>query len=132
MMYYRRWNGVKWNTQCTWADTLSIAAIGGDAWYNPATKSIQILVPYTALGGADDDFSGSLAVTLFSTTSPVGDGIHSSIPRQLVMPGSTSNTLDNPVFVSDMLQPLYPFDTPLFNPNVHYDMPPLRWRTPDI
>ena len=128
---YRRWNGIKWNTKCTWADSLSIAAIGGDAWYDPATKSIQILVPYTALGGADDDFSGSMAVTLFST-SPAGDGIHSSIPRQLVMPGSTSNTLDNPVFVSDMLQPLYPFDTPLFNPSIHYDMPPLRWRTPEF
>ena len=47
------------------------------------------------------------------------------------MPGTnTDNTIDNPVFVSDMLQPLYPFDTPLFNPTVYYDMPPLRWRTP--
>ena len=29
-----------------------------------------------------------------------------------------------------MLLPLYPFDTPLSNPVVHYDMPPLRWRMP--
>jgi hypothetical protein len=29
-----------------------------------------------------------------------------------------------------MLQPLYPFDTPLSNPMAQYDMPPLRWRMP--
>ena len=127
---YYRWNGVKWNTRCKWADRLSVAAIGGDVWYDPQMKAIQLLVPYTALAGADDDFSGSLGVTLLSTAYSASDGIHSAIPPQMVMPDSPSNTLDNPVFVSDMLQPLYPFDTPLTNPMVYYDMPPLRWRTP--
>ncbi len=32
------------------------------------------------------------------------------------MPGSTTNYIDNPVFLSDMLEPLYPFDMPLSNP----------------
>ena len=29
-----------------------------------------------------------------------------------------------------MLMPLYPFDTPLSNPTIFYDMPAVRWRTP--
>ena len=78
-------------------------SIGGWYWYDPATKSIELLVPYTALGGADDDFSGSLAVTLFSTGAVSGDGIHSSIPPQGTLPGSPTNYIDNPVFLSDML-----------------------------
>jgi len=125
---YYRWNGIKWNNHCTWAEPMTIKALGGYAWYDERTQAIQVIVPYTALGGADDDFSGSLAVALVSTAS--GESIHSSIPPQGVLPGTPPNTVDNPIFVSDMVQPLYPFDMPLSNPQTQYDMPPLRWRMP--
>jgi hypothetical protein len=127
---YHRWNGVQWNPTCAWGPPLDIRSILGDAWYDWEHQVIQILVPYTALAGADDDFTGSLALALLSTSTTSGDGIHSSIPPQGLLPNSTPSTIDNPVFVSDMLQPLYPFDMPLSNPQVHYDMPPLRWRMP--
>lgn len=127
---YYRWNGVQWNPACEWAPPLDMGSIGGNFWYDDIRHVIQILVPYTALAGADDAFSGSLAFALISTSTAPGDGIHSSIPPQGVLPGSTRDTIDNPVFVSDMLQPLYPFDMPLSNPQVYYDMPPLRWRMP--
>ncbi len=128
---YYRWNGTKANPNCTWAPPVELENLGGMAWFDPATSSIELLLPYTAFNGADDNFSGSLALTLFSTSLTSGDGMHSSIPPQAVLPGSSSGrTIDNPALVSDMLQPLYPFDTPLSNPQVYYDMPPLRWRMP--
>ena len=49
--------------------------------------------------------------------------MHDSVPEQ-------NGIIDNPAFVSDMLSPLYPFDTPLFNPFVFQDVPPMRWRMP--
>jgi hypothetical protein len=127
---YYRWNGIQWNEHCTWAPPDELKTLGGWYWYDPYASAIQLLIPYTALAGADDDFSGSLALALVSTSTTSGDGIHSSIPPQGLLPNSTPSTIDNPVFVSDMLQPLYPFDMPLSNPQVHYDMPPLRWRMP--
>jgi hypothetical protein len=127
---YYRWNGVKWNPTCQWAPPAELKSIGGWYWYDPATSAIQLLVPYTSLGGADDDFSGSLAVTLFSTGATPSDVVRSSIPAQGGLPGSPANHIDNPIFLSDMLEPLYPFDMPLSNPLVHQDMPPLRWRMP--
>ena len=127
---YYRWNGTSWNPACQWAPAAELKSLGGWYWYDPANQAIQLLVPYTALGGADDNFSGSLAVTLFSTGATPGDVIHNSIPTQGALPGSPANFIDNPVFLSDMLEPLYPFDMPLSNPYVHQDMPPLRWRMP--
>ncbi len=133
---YYRWNGVNSNPKCQWAPAQELTtgingtSIGGWYWYDPNTKSIELLVPYTALGGADEDFSGSLAVTLFSTGAVSGDGIHSSIPSQGTLPGNPTNYIDNPVFLSDMIEPLYPFDMPLSNPHTYQDMPPLRWRMP--
>ena len=126
---YYVWNGVS-GYSCQWAPPDELKTRGGWYWYDPATQAIELLIPYTALGGADDDFSGSLAVTVFSTSAVPGDVIHSSIPQQGTLPGSPANYIDNPVFLSDMLQPLYPFDMPLSNPYVHQDMPPLRWRMP--
>jgi hypothetical protein len=127
---YFSWNGIKANPNCQWAPARSLSDLGGVAWYDPAKQAIALLVPYTALGGEDADFSGSTAIALFSTSLTPGDGIRSSIPPQAVLPGNTGSIIDNPVFVSDMLQPLYPFDTPAVNSRVHYDMPAVRWRTP--
>ena len=133
---YYSWNGVSDNPKCQWAPASKLMknidgnSLGGLYWYDPNTQSIELLVPYTSLGGADDDFSGSLALTLFSTSAVPGDGIHSSIPLQGTLPGSPANYIDNPIFLSDMLEPLYPFDMPLSNPQTFQDMPPLRWRMP--
>jgi hypothetical protein len=120
---YSRWNGIRWLPNCQWDPPKTLAQIGGDAWYDPATHTFQLLVPYTALGAADDDFAGSVAMTVFSTSFAPGDGLHDSVPPQ-------GAQIDNPAFVSDMLMPLYPFDTSPTNPIVHLDMPPLRWRMP--
>jgi hypothetical protein len=112
-----RWNGTNWNPAQT------LAAMGGDAWYSPEDQAVQIEFPYTAVGGGDADFAGSLAVTVFCTDLTVGLGMMDTVPSQ-------SSQLDNPAFISDMLMPLYPFDTPLSDPFVHYDLPTLRWRMP--
>ena len=112
------WNGNSWTST-------SLSAAGGNAWFASDFQVVQLLVPYTALGGENKNFSGSLAMTVFSTNSTVPDGIHDVIPTQ-----TASNTIDKPAFVSDMLMPLYPFDTPLSNPMVHDDVPPMRWRMP--
>jgi len=106
-----------------WAPGLTLATLGGDAWY--ATDNvIQLLVPYTAIGTNTEDFSGSIAVALISTTTNGDDGIYDSVPSQ------DANAIHAPAFVSDMLLPLFPFDTPLSNPIIYEDMPPIRWRMP--
>ncbi|MCX6049234.1 MAG: hypothetical protein NT075_29385, partial [Chloroflexi bacterium] len=116
-----KWNGLSWNP----AQPLN--GIGGDAWYDNATHAVQLVVPYTAIGAGDEDFSGSLALTVFSTKAGGGQPIFDQLPAAR-NPGNPM--LDNPVFVSDMPLPLYPFNTPLFNPTIFYDLPALRWRTP--
>lgn len=111
------WTGSAWNPGQT------LNALGGDAWYASDTSAIQLMAPYTALGAGDIRFSGSLAITVFSSEPGSGTGIVDAVPPQ-------ANTGADAVFVTDMLMPLYPFDTPLSNPIIHYDLPPLRWRMP--
>lgn len=116
---YYRWTGTAW----TPAQTLQ--ALGGDLWVDPARNAVQVLVPYTALGTEDPAASGSLALTVFTTGLAAEEGIWRAAPQQ------PSAGITQPAFVSDMLMPLYPFDTPLtINPMIHYDMPALRWRMP--
>ncbi|MEZ4862556.1 MAG: SdrD B-like domain-containing protein [Caldilineaceae bacterium] len=110
------WNGASWSPGQT------LAELGSDAWFAADTNAVQLLVPYTAIGTSAESFSGSLAMTVFSTDSANGGAV-ATIPAQ-------SGPLDNPAFVSNLLLPLYPFDTPLDNPMVHYDMPILRWHMP--
>lgn len=114
---FYQWNGD------TWAPYRSLSGLGGDAWYSPDTQAVQLLVPYTAISAGDEDFVGSIALHVFSTSLDTSDGMRDSVPVQ-------GAGVDNPAFVSDMLMPLYPFDTPFSNPIVHYDLPPLRWRMP--
>ncbi|MCB0064619.1 MAG: hypothetical protein KDE19_20995, partial [Caldilineaceae bacterium] len=117
-----------------WAPGQTLTALGGDAWFSeggidPGDEAIQFLVPLTAIGTSPtstDDFSGSLAVALISTSQDPAEGIFDSIPPQ------RNNVIDAPALVSNMLLPLYPFDTPLTNPIVQEDMPPLRWRMPEF
>ncbi len=81
------------------------------------------MIPYGAIGANAETFPGSLAVTVFSTTAGDATGMIDTIPPQ-------GSVINQPAFVANILTPLYPFDTPLSNPIVHYDMPALRWRMP--
>ena len=114
---FYRWNGAGWDPP------QALASIGGDIWLDAATNAVQVLVPYTAIGSEDPKAAGSLALTVFSTDTGTADGIRDSVPVQ-------GATVDHPAFVSDMLMPLYPFDTPLTDPIIFYDMPAARWRMP--
>lgn len=111
------------NTQ-SWDAGKSLTSIGGDAWYaTDGTQAIQLQIPYGAIGAHAEDFIGSLAVTVFSTNAADTSGVVDTIPPQGAI-------LNQPAFLSSMVMPLYPFDTPLTNPIIHYGMPPLRWRMP--
>ncbi|MEZ4639175.1 MAG: hypothetical protein R2856_30125 [Caldilineaceae bacterium] len=57
------------------------------------------------------------------TTSPSEPGYKDVIPGQ-----ETTASLRAFAYVTDLLMPLYPFDTPLSNPYVFFDPPSLRWR----
>ncbi|RIK28403.1 MAG: hypothetical protein DCC55_38720, partial [Chloroflexi bacterium] len=109
-------------TGSNWSPPQTLSSIGGAAWFAPDTNAVQLLVPYTAIGAGVENFSGSLALTVLSTDE-AGATALDMIPEQ-------GSPLSNPAFVSDMLLPLYPFDTPLTNPIVYDDLPPMRWRTP--
>lgn len=112
-----RWNGDTWEPPRTLTD------LGGRLWLDGVTRSVQVLIPYTALGAEDPRSVGSLALTVFTTPVDPAGGVQDSVPQQ-------GATLDRPALVSDMLMPLYPFDTPLSDPIVLYDMPAMRWRMP--
>jgi len=107
----------------SWDPAQSLYDMGGDAWYAEDPSSVQVLINYSAIGVTANDFVGSIALTVFSTDGQSNTGMLDSVPAQ-------GSTIDNPAFVSDMLMPLYPFDTPLSNPIVHNDMPVFHWRTP--
>jgi hypothetical protein len=111
----------EWNSQeGLWNPGVTLESFGGAIEFDAALQAVQMFIPYTALGSANADWVGSLALALFSLEGSV---VRDSVPRQGAL-------LDSPVFVSNMLLPLYPFDTPMSNPIVHYDMPVLRWRMP--
>lgn len=108
----------------SWDGGRTLTSIGGDAWFSTdGAQAIQLEVPYSALGAAMENFSGSLAVTVFSTAAGDNSGMVDMIPPQ-------GAAITRPAFVSNMLMPLYPFDTPLSNPITHYDLPTMRWRMP--
>ena len=116
----------------TWHDTAwgpgeLLSNKGGDAWFDGAKSAVQILVPVTTISTSEesnDEFAGSLAIALVRSNDNSQTGILDSIPPQ------SGNSVTNVALVSDMLMPLYPLDTPLSNPMVHYDVPPMRWRLP--
>ena len=114
---FSSWNGSGWDP------AQSLAAIGGDVWYDVGMQAVQVLLPYTAIGSANSNSVGSVAFTLFSTDLGSSMGLLDSAPPQ-------DGPINRPAFVSDMLMPLYPFDIPESNPIVQYEMPTLRWRMP--
>lgn len=111
------WVGTGWGT------SRSLASVGGTAWYWDPSKAIQLMIPYGVIGANAENFSGSLALTVFSTKAGDTSGMVDTIPPQ-------ANSINRPAFVSNILMPLYPFDTPASNPIVYNDVPPMRWRMP--
>jgi hypothetical protein len=110
-----------WNAAASaWNPPQNLLSIGGSVEYFASPQAVQLFIPYTALNSASEDWVGSLALAVYTLE---GNTVRDSVPLQ-------GATLNNPVFVSNMLMPLYPFDMPLSNPIVYTDMPPLRWRMP--
>ena len=112
---YYRWTG------SSWEPGKPFPTIAGEVYYY-SQQSIQLFIPYTALLSADSQWVGSLALTVHSLDA-AANLVYDTLPEQ-------QGDLANPALVSNMLLPVYPFDTPLSNPSVHEDMPPLRWRMP--
>lgn len=109
----------EWNAAAQgWNAPRSLASMAGGARFDAATATVQLLIPYAALGGTRAGFSGTLAVTLFSTA----DGA----PVEVV----PAQGFEQPALVSDMITPLYPFDTGSAPMRAHTGAPALRWRTP--
>jgi hypothetical protein len=113
---FYEWGGAGWGVP------QPLASIGGQLGYEATTRSLQVLLPYSSIGPEDPDHSGAAA--LFLVTSPPGSPIADSVPEQ---PGAI---LNRPVLVTDMLLPLFPFDTPLSNPRILRDPPAPRWALP--
>ena len=57
---FYRWNGSSWDP------AQDLGGMDGEIVFFAASQSVQILLPYTALGSADADWVGSLAMTVFS------------------------------------------------------------------
>lgn len=113
------WSGSNWTPEKT------LDSVGGDAWHSTVDQGLQLIIPYTTLSASisEDLWSGSLAIAVFSLDSGTGGNIVDSLPAQ-------GARLDNPVFVSDMVMPLYPLNSPLNDPMIFYDMPAFHWRMP--
>lgn len=113
--FFYRWLGNQWAPPQSLDEMRGFITDFGDAF--------QVLIPYTALSSADTHWVGSLALAAFSLDD--AGTVRDTLPAQ-----PEEVVFSRPVFVSNMLLPLYPFDTPLSNPIVFEDMPPLRWRMP--
>lgn len=113
-----------------WQPAQPLLTIGGMASVElTGPKAVHLRIPYAAFNAASDNFSGSLSLAVISVNTTLPGRIADSIPQQGALYGA-SGLVDNMTTVSDMVTPLYPFDTPLSNPFQFQDMPPLRWRMP--
>ena len=118
-VHYYAWQGSNWSPLRT------LAEMGGQIDAQLGLNQMQLLLPYTSLGAGAANFGGSIALLVFST--PIGQPtlLQDTIPGQDV-----TQPLRDFGYVTDLVMPLYPFDTPLSNPYVFYDPPSLRWRMP--
>jgi len=114
--YFWEWSNLGWGVQ------RSLRDIGGALQYYTATHVLELRIPDTALT-TRANWPGSVALVVF-TTSEAATGYHDSVPT------NGANSLRRFAFISDMLNPIYPFDTPLSNPIIHYVIPPMRWLMP--
>jgi hypothetical protein len=113
-----------------WQPAQPLANIGGMVSVEvDGPKAVHLRVPYATFNAASDNFSGSLGLAVISVNTTLSGQISDSIPQQGALYGAPG-MVDNMTTVSDMVTPLFPFDTPLSNPFEFQDMPPLRWRMP--
>jgi hypothetical protein len=115
---FYEWTGSKWQ------GPFSLAGLGGTFFFDALGDSVQVIFPYTTIiRESTDNFSGGVALTVYSTGSAANAAPVDSVPQQ-------GATLNRPALFSNMPVPLYPFDTPLSNPIVFHELPTLRWRMP--
>lgn len=113
-----------------WQPAQPLVEIGGIASVEVmGPRAVHLRIPYAAFNAASDNFSGVLSLAVLSIDPAHPNQIADSIPQQGALYG-VSGQVDAMTAVSDMVTPLYPFDTPLSNPFEFQDMPPLRWRMP--
>ncbi len=109
-------------TATGWGVPQDLYAAGAEITFNPGQQSIQIYLPYTALGGNDPRWDGALgfAVALFDTTGTVRD----------VMPGNSTESIPYFVYTSDLLNPILPLYLPRDVSFFYPTFPLLRWSMP--
>lgn len=113
---FYQWDGSKWVG-------FDLRGLGGNAFFEPGSRSIQLTFPYASIVPSEAQFKGALAATLFSSGPAHHDPVQEVVPAQ-------GSVWAKPILLSDMLMPLYPFDTPDTNPVVFYEVPTVRWRMP--
>ena len=103
-----------------WGIPQDLFAAGAEITYNPGQHSLQMFLPYTALGGNDPQWDGALgfAVALFDTSGNLRD----------VMPGE--NAVSYFAYTSDLVNPVLPFHQPGNVPFSFSAFPLLRWIMP--
>ncbi|HIQ04152.1 MAG TPA: hypothetical protein EYH31_00480 [Anaerolineae bacterium] len=106
------WNGLNWGAP------QSLYDVGGAVFLEGGV--LQLRLPYTGLGAGNPDWVGSVAIRV-STSAPGASPIQDMLP---------DDPLGQFAFSGDLLNPIYPFDTPLSNPIVYHEVPPMRWLMP--
>lgn len=105
-----------------WGAPRSLSNIFGDWRYVTEAGVVELRIPDTALT-TKPNWPGSVAVAAFTTADEI-TGLADSVPS------NPANRLDSFAFISDMLTPIYPFDSPMSNPTIYYSIPPMRWLRP--
>ena len=115
----------KWDASLgIWGPALSLPDLGGSAAVFPEKGVVEVYFPHNAVPGIGaDDWSGSLALQAFTIATSGGGGIRDTMPDETV-------PLTHFAFTSDLLNPIYPFDTPLESPMTYNSLPPIRWLMP--
>ncbi len=114
----------QWNaTGKAWNPPQTLSVLGGKAvMVNPGL--LEIRIPHAAIPGVGvANWSGSLAMQVL-TVPIAGGAIRDTIPDEPTTP------LTHFAFTSDMVNLIYPFDTPLDAPITYRSLPPLRWFMP--
>ncbi|MEZ4834868.1 MAG: hypothetical protein R2873_23265 [Caldilineaceae bacterium] len=123
-VHYFAWEGGNWSPDRSLADIGGFMSTEVISYEQRLQKHTQLLLQMTSLGTGAADFGGSIALLAYSAP-PSEPGYKDVIPGQ-----ETTASLRAFAYVTDLLMPLYPFDTPLSNPYVFFDPPSLRWRMP--
>ncbi len=105
-----------------WGIPQDILSLGGEITFDPALDSLQIALPYTAIGGGDADWDGAIgfAVAVFDGEERLRD----------VMPGDNGPNIPHFAYTGDFLNPVQPFDMSAAEGVVWHGFPLLKWFMP--